>query len=551
MTASPAPAAEDLKRLLSRAAPLLAAEDYAVLELTVACLTAVTSLLRQQGTTLARLRRLFGAGSSEKAEKILPREEAPPVPAAPAEGAPATEPAPAAGAAAKPRRKGHGRISRESYPGATQEKVEHPTLSAGDACPACTKGSLYALDPAEVLRILGRAMLTAKLWLLERLRCSACGVVFVAPAPAAAQGPKFDEAAVAMMALLHYDNGQPFHRLARLQRYLRVPVPASTQWHFVNEAAKELAPILEELRRRAAQSPLLHVDDTHLRLLAFMGKRRAKLLAQGELDDPERTGLFTTGVVAKTAEQEQILLYCSGRKHAGENLADLLAQRMPSLPPPVLMSDALERNLPKGHRVIHSNCLCHGRRNVVEQVGNFPKECRFLIIELGKVFKIDDRCRTEQLADEERLRVHQTESAPVMQGILAWAKELLDQHKVEPNSDMGKARSYLLNHWEALTRFLHVAGAPLENNICERALKMAIRHRKNSLFYKTERGAEVGDLFMSLIETAVANGENPLEYLTELLRHSRAVSDQPEDWLPWTFQDTLARLDAPERRLAA
>jgi transposase len=547
MTASPAPAAEDLKRLLSHAAPLLPAEDYAVLELTVACLTAVTALLHQQGTTLARLRRLFGAGSSEKAEKILP-------PPAPAEGAP-TEPAPPPGteasAEAKPKRKGHGRIPSEDYPGATQEKVEHPTLSAGDACPACTKGTLYALDPAEVLRILGQAMLTAKLWLLERLRCSACGVVFTAPAPAAAQGPKFDEAAVAMMALLHYDNGQPFHRLERLQRYLGVPVPATTQWRFVNEAAKELAPVLEELRRLAAQSPLLHVDDTYLRLLAFMGKRRAKLLAKGELDDPERTGLFTTGVVAKTAEQEQILLYCSGRKHAGENLADLLAQRMQNLPPPILMSDALERNLPKGHPVVDSNCLCHGRRNVVDQVGNFPAECRFLITELGKVFKIDDRCRAEQLSDEERLRVHQAESAPTMQRIWAWARDLLDQHKVEPNSDMGKALNYLLNHWQALTRFLHVAGAPLENNICERALKMAIRHRKNSLFYKTERGAEVGDLFMSLIETAVANGENPLEYLTELLRHSRAVAEQPEDWLPWTFRDTLARLDAPKRRLAA
>jgi transposase len=544
MTASPAPAAEDLKRLLSRAAPLLAAEDYAVLELTVACLTAVTSLLHQQGTTLARLRRLFGAGSSEKAERILPPEEAPPAPA---------EPAPAAGAEpkTKAKRKGHGRIPREDYPGATQEKVGHQTLSAGDDCPECAKGTLYALKPAEVLRILGQAMLTAKVWLQERLRCSGCGMVFTAQAPAAAQGPKYDEVAVAMMALLRYDNGQPLHRLERLQRHLGVPVPASTQWQLVNAAAKDLEPLLAQLRRLAAQSPLLHVDDTYLRLLALMGKRRAEMLARGELDDPERTGLFTTGVVAKTADQKQILLYFSGRKCAGENLADLLAQREPSLPPPILMSDALERNLPKGHPVVGSNCLCHGRRNVVDQVGNFPEECRFLITELGKVFQIDDRCRTEQLSDEERLRVHQAESASVMQGILDWANDLLDQHKVEPNSDMGKALNYLINHWDGLTRFLHVPGAPLDNNVCERALKMAIRHRNNSLFYKSVRGAEVGDLFMSLIETAVANGENPLEYLTELLRHSRAVAEQPGDWLPWTFRDTLARLDVPERRLAA
>ena len=542
MKACPAPPAEDLQRLLSRAAPLLAAEDYAVLELTVACLTAVTALLREQGTTLARLRRLFGGGSSERAEKILPREETP-----------ATQPPPAEGEGAKPKtkRKGHGRIPSADYPGAVREKVGHQTLAAGQTCPDCAKGTLYTLESGEVLRVLGQAMLTAKLWLQERLRCSACGTVFTAQAPAAAQGPKFDETAVAMMALLRYDNGQPLHRLERLQRHLGVPVPASTQWQLVNEAAKDLEPVFAELRRLAAQSPLLHVDDTYLRLLALMGKRRAEMLARGELDHPERTGLFTTGVVAKTEDEKQILLYFSGRQHAGENLADLLDQREPGRPPPILMSDALERNLPKGHTVVDSNCLCHGRRNVVDQVGNFPEECRFLITELGKVFQIDDRCRNEQLSAEERLRVHQSESAPIMQSILVWANKLLDQHKVDPNSDMGKALSYLINHWVGLTRFLHVAGAPLDNNVCERALKMAIRHRRNSLFYKSERGAEVGDLFMSLIETTVANGENPLEYLTELLRRSKAVAEQPGDWLPWTFRDTLSQLDAQKCRRAA
>ena len=57
----------------------------------------------------------------------------------------------------------------------------------------------------------------------------------------------------------------------------------------------------------------------------------------------------------------------------------------------------------------------------------------------------------------------------------------------------------MLNHWEKLTRFLHVPGAPLDNSIRERALKKAILHRKNALFYKTQRGARVGDMYMSLI----------------------------------------------------
>jgi hypothetical protein len=75
--------------------------------------------------------------------------------------------------------------------------------------------------------------------------------------------------------------------------------------------------------------------------------------------------------------------------------------------------------------------------------------------------------------------------------------------------------------------FLRQAGAPLDNNVCERALKKAILHRKNSLFYKTEKGAEVGDLFMSLIHTTELCGANPFEYLTQLQRHSDELPNNP------------------------
>jgi transposase len=97
----------------------------------------------------------------------------------------------------------------------------------------------------------------------------------------------------------------------------------------------------------------------------------------------------------------------------------------------------------------------------------------------------------------------------------------------------------LLKHWEKLTLFLRVAGAPLDNNICERALKKAIRHRRNSLFYKTCHGAHVGDLYMSLIHTCELNGANPFDYLTELERHSGEMAANPQDWMPWNYRQTL------------
>ena len=96
------------------------------------------------------------------------------------------------------------------------------------------------------------------------------------------------------------------------------------------------------------------------------------------------------------------------------------------------------------------------------------------------------------------------------------------------------------NHWEPLTLFLRVAGAPLDSSIVERALKKAILHRRNSLFYKTQRGAHVGDLFMSLIYTCQLSHVNPFDYLTTLLRNADRFAREPAEWMPWNYAQTLA-----------
>ena len=132
-----------------------------------------------------------------------------------------------------------------------------------------------------------------------------------------------------------------------------------------------------------------------------MGKRRAKLLERGALPSPERTGLFTTAIVAFDEAGRTIALFFTGRQYAGENLTDLLNHRAQELEPPVLMCDALARNLPKGHQVVESNCASHGRRHFVDEAENFPSECRYLLEMLGRVFKVDELCRTYRLSDEQ------------------------------------------------------------------------------------------------------------------------------------------------------
>ena len=130
-----------------------------------------------------------------------------------------------------------------------------------------------------------------------------------------------------------------------------------------------------------------------------------------------------------------------------------------------------------------------------------------------------------------------------MAELKTWMAAQIDEKKVEPNSGLGEAIAYMQNHWDPLTLFLREPGSPIDNNICERLLKKTILHRKNAYFFKTENGARVGDLYMSLIHTCELNGANPFDYLTELQKHAKELSLHPDRWMPWNYCQTLQETD--------
>ena len=341
-----------------------------------------------------------------------------------------------------------------------------------------------------------------------------------------------------MIALLRYGSGFPWYRLEGLQENLGIPLPAATQCEIVKDAAAKIQPAGDELIRQAAQGGVVHNDDTSMRVLSLDRG------AASEVDiAAERTGVFTSGIVS-IGEGHRIGLYFTGRKHAGENLAGVLKQRAAGLEAPIQMCDALSRNLPKKLEVIIGHCLAHARRRFVEVTPNFPEECRFVLESLGEVYGYDEAARTQGMSPEQRLRFHQEHSGPVMEKLRIWLDAQFDERRVEPNSGLGQAISYLLKHWDRLTLFLRQSGAPLDNNVCERALKKSILHRKNSLFYKTRNGAKVGDLFMSLIHTCELNGADPFDYLNQLQRHAEELKLTPSEWMPWNYRATLARTGA-------
>ena len=503
------------KLVLQTRSRLLDEGEFETLQATTETLIWLSDELKVRNKRLYRM--LFGP-SSEKTKEVLNEKSDD---ESTDDGGDSEESANASDAEKK-KRKGHGRRPAKSYRGANKTCVPHESLEPGQNCPACGKGKLYKQRPAVLVRLRGQAPLAATVYELDRLRCNLCLEVFTAPAPAEAGEHKYDETAAAMIALLRYGSGMPHYRLDRLQNSLGVPLPASTQWKIVDRATAAVEPAYGELVHHAAQGEVVHNDDTKMPVLALTGKRRA---SEAPKEDPaDRTGVFTTGIVSRLGGRH-ITLFFTGRQHAGENMTDLLAHRTAERGPPIHMCDGLDRNLPKQLETILANCLSHGRRHFVDVAENFPTECRHVLEELAEIFCNDAHCRKHELSNDERLAFHQAHSGPVMDELKAWCEQKLDSHEVEPNSGLGQAFNYMLKRWDRLTLFLREPGAPLENNICERALKRAIVHRKNSLFYRSLRGARVGDVFMSLIHTATQCGADPFDYLVALQQHANAVRE--------------------------
>jgi transposase len=524
---------EELEKVLERARKEpLDQEGYAKLKASLETLGYLIQLVENKDTTIHRLRQILFGSSTEKTSQVLPAEDV----ARPA-GNPTVNPKAPPEKTIEEKSKGHGRNGAEAYSGAEKVQVAHESLKPGDRCPHCQKGKVYyQAQPGVLVRVVGQAALKATVYELEKLRCNLCSEVFTAKAPAGVGPEKYDETSASMIALLKYGSGLPFHRLERLQGNLGIPLPAATQWEIVKEITGVLKPAYQELIRQAAQGEVVHNDDTTMKILA-MRPARAPTEECAE-EKSERTGVFTSGIVS-TREGRRIALFFTGRKHAGENLAEVLSQRAPELGPPIQMCDALSRNPPKEFQVILANCMAHGRRKFTEVAENFPEECRYVLEQLREVYQNDALAREQAMSPEQRLHFHQVESGPRMKDLETWFKKQFAERKVEPNAGLGQAILYMQKHWNKLTLFLRQAGAPLDNNIVERALKMAILHRKNALFYKTQNGARVGDLFMSLIYTCQLCGVNAFDYLTELQKHRRELFRNPSEWMPWNYRITL------------
>ena len=537
----------------------LSAEDCDLLLNAVLTLATMQERLSHNDLTIAKLKKLLGiVRSSEKTQDLFPdANKSDGVDDQPGEQN-TNEANPVGGSDGKDKK--DKRDKQSGQKGADKSRKppkpkpptthKHPLegLSKGDPCPECFTGKLYKYTPATLLRIVGHEPLSSERHLCEQLRCSTCSAIFTASLPEHVKadgrpGQKYGYSARALLAIMRFFAGLPFNRQQTVHNLLGGHIAASTVFDQCEHLANALHPVFKAIMRDAANGLIFYVDDTTNRILqqepvikTRAGKQRL------------RTGVYSSVCVAITATGQRLTLFQTNVGHAGEWMEEILQGRDPQLATPVIMSDALSANRVIGTDTEVALCSSHGRRNFAELSEQHPRQV-LKILQLYKHAWInEDRCRENQLTDIERRDYHQQHSLPVMHQLrelceLQLASEQDEQPLVEPNSNLGKAMRYFIKHFTGLSAFCRIPGAPLDNNDSERALKLVIRGRKNSLFHQTAVGANIADVICSVLAICHEQGVDAQDYLVAVQRNQLQVKASPEKWLPWNYPTSTTTVE--------
>ena len=434
----------------------------------------------------------------------------------------------------KNKSKGHGRNSAEAYAGARIEEVSHPTLTPGGLCPAVACGGrLYEMtEPGFVVRVTGSPLAMATRYELQKLRCSICETIYTAPLPEGVSDEKYDAGFTSMLMINKYFMSIPLYRQDKLQAYLGMPLPASTQWDVMFEHQDMLRALYQAFRLDAANGFALCYDDTSVKILEEIKAKKA-----AQKGEKNKHNTFTTGLVS-LHENHHTYLYMTDNQVAGQFIGEILSLRDPELDLPIVMCDALSANIPQDiadNLYILCYCLVHARRQFYELPDGYDDLADEVIAAIGKIYFYEDYAKS--LEPQARLAYHQKNSLPVMTQLKTYLEN--QSEEFEPNGVAGNAIAYVLNRWANLTGFLEHPNAPLDNNLVERALKLVIQTRKSSMFYKSLNSAAFASYVQSALYSAAQNNINPYDYMKALIENKNLVIKAPKDWFPWTYQKTL------------
>lgn len=452
--------------------------------------------------------------------------------------------------------KGHGRNGASAFKNAEHFVSKLAAGVIGSTCERCERGKMQTHREKIYVRIIGQPIFSAEQHHAEQARCRRCGHLVRAAVPARVHDGigtdyvRYDWSACAMLLVMHYFAGAPFKRMESLHAGWGIPMPDANQWTMATLSDDFLLALFKALERRAVLTATnFRIDDTGAMVIEI--RRRieaevAELRRFGESTKDLRTGINATASYWETPDGPIVLFY-TGRHHAGEIVDQLLRQRPTSSPKLIKCTDGASKNFDHVHadKVIESTCNAHALLKFREIAEQCPVEYREVGAIYKQVFDNDDKAKDLGLNPVDRMLYHREHSKPLMMRLKKMCDERLTSKRVEPNSSLWGPLTFVVNQWGRLIQFCEVPGVPLDTNLVEQALIMPVRYFSGSFNYHTEDGAVVGDRVMSLIATARAHGVEPVAYLSECLRCHEDLAQRPEYYLPWVYRERMKENDGP------
>lgn len=449
---------------------------------------------------------------------------------------------------------GHGRNGASAFTNAM--KIFHTLVVGiiGSLCTKCGGARMTRYRNQVHIRIVGQPFFGAECHHAEQARCKSCGRVISALPKQVTQGfgksATWDPSAAAMLIVLHYFYGMPFKRIEILHKGWGTPISDATQWEISAEAITNVMPLFIRMIEWAIQNMLsFSFDDTGGMILTLKRQIADELKAAKAMGLPEdsvRTGINASGFHIVTPKGI-IILYFTGRHHAAEIMRKLLQHRLPGSPTVNKVTDGAAKNFidTEFKDIEEGVCNVHAFLKWYDHKTEFPSSYAIVGEAYHEIYTNEATAIANNMTPEGRLAFHQKNSRPWMEKIKALCENLVLSHLVEPRTSLYKAVHFFLNQWPRLTKFLEVAGMPLDTNLCEQSLIAVVRYLTGSRNYHTERGAEVGDAGMSLVATSRANDAEPWTWLTDCLENRADLAKNPDKYLPWNFKERLKTKQDP------
>jgi transposase len=330
---------------------------------------------------------------------------------------------------------------------------------------------------------------------------------------------------LAMLLATKYADGIPLYRFEKMLSRHGIDIPRQTLGRWVIQCGEQLQPLLNLMRDRLLDSPVIHCDETRVQVLK----------------EPDRAPSSQSWMWVQTGgpPDRPVILFDYSTSRAQEVPLRLLAGYRGYL----MTDDYAGYNAVAAQAGVERlACWAHARRKFVEAQKVQPKgKTGRADIALGMINKLYGIERgLKDANDEQRHHGRQQHSLPLLTQLKAWLDKT--QPQVTAQNALGKAVNYLASNWSRLERYIEAGHLPIDNNAAERAIRPFVIGRKNWLFSDTPKGATASAQLYSLIETAKANGWEPYAWLRHVLERLPLINSVEgyEVLLPWSCKPTTS-----------